>query len=216
MNLRYFLKTVNAIFLFCFFTFDSTAQVYSNKESSTFSFTLGMTSSNLIKDSIKYKTAILFTGGFIYTVVLTEKVNVGLELLYTGKSFKDADKIIKYRYYYIDVPFYLQFKLSESVRLNLGAQYSSFTNSKIIVIDPDGKAGVNSKPYNNIKPSDIGILGGIEINLNKNVSAAARYTLSASTFFEEKNTNFGVFQFSLNYAVYRTHKQFLNRHKENE
>jgi hypothetical protein len=110
----------------------------------------------------------------------------------------------------------LQFKLSESVRLNLGVQYSSFTNSKIIVIDPDGNAGVNIKPYNNIKPSDIGVLGGIEINLNKNVSAAVRYTLSASTFFEEKNTNFGVFQFSLNYAVYRTHKQFLNRHKEKE
>jgi hypothetical protein len=214
MKFKYLVRKTFFISFFCFLTTASNAQVYSNKESSTFSFTLGMTSSNLINDSVKYNSAILFTAGFMYTVVISEKFNLGLELLYTGKSFKDANKIIKYRYFYIDVPLYLQYKLSESVRLNIGAQYSSFTNSKIIVIDSDANSGVKIKPYNNIKPSDVGVLAGVEINLNQNFSIAARYTLSASTFFEEKNTNFGVFQFSLNYAVYRTHKQFLNRHKE--
>ena len=216
MNAHSFLKTCIAILLTCLFSFKATSQVYSNKESSTFSFTVGMTSSNLINDSVKYKSGILCNGGFMYTVVLSDNVNVGLELLYTGKAFKNESPIIKYRYFYVDVPIYLQYKLGENIRFNLGAQYSTFTNSKIIQIDPGSKSGINVQPYNNIKPADVGLLFGIEIDLNTNIALAARYTISASTFYDKNSVNFGVFQLSLNYAVYRSHKQFLNRHKEKE
>lgn len=202
------------ILVLCLFSFKASSQVYSNKPSSTFSFTLGMTSSNLIKDTVKYRSGILFTGGFIYTIVLSDHLNVGLELLYTGKSFKNESPVIKYRYYYIDVPFYLQYKLGDNIRFNLGAQFSSFTNSSIVLLDQASSTGTKTQSYNNIKPADVGVLLGTEIDLSENISLAARYTLSSSTFYDSNKVNFGVFQFSFNYAVYRSHKQFLNRHKE--
>lgn len=215
--LHSFFKTSITTVILCLFLFKGTAQViYSNKESSTFSFTVGMTNSNLINDSIKYRTGTLFNGGFIYTIVLSDKLNVGLEALYTGKAFKNESPIIKYRYFYVDVPLYLQYKLSESVRFNLGAQYSTFTNSKIIILDGASSGGVKIQPYTNIKPADVGVLFGAEVDLTQNLSLAARYTLSTSTFFQKNSINFAVFQVSFNYAVYRTHKQFLNRHKEKE
>ena len=216
MNLQKLFKTSIATLLLCLFSFTSFSQVYSNKESSTFSFTLGMTSSNLIKDTIAHKPGILCNAGFIETVVLSDRFNIGLEALYTGKAFKDVDRIIKYRYFYLDVPLYLQFKASESIRFNLGAQFSQFINSKIIVIDGAAATGVNVKPYNNIKPADYSFLAGAEFDLNENIALAARYTISTSTFFEKKATNFGVFQFSLNFAIYRSHKQLFNRDKEKE
>ena len=110
----------------------------------------------------------------------------------------------------------MQYKLGENIRFNLGAQYSSFTNSKIVQIDQNSSTGVNIQPYNNIKPADVGVLFGTEIDLSKNLALAARYTLSTSIFNDSEQVNFGVFQFSLNYAVYRSYKQFLNRHKEKE
>ncbi len=216
MTAHLFFKTSITTLVLCLFSFNVTAQVYSNEPSSTFSFTIGMTSSNLLKDSVKYKSGILFSGGFIYTVVLNEKLNIGLELLYTGKSFKSETGITKFRYFYVDVPLYAQFKLGENIRFNLGAQYSIFTNSKIIKIDQNSSTGVNINSYNNIKPSDVGVLFGAEIDLSKNLALTARYTMSASTFYDSNQINFGVFQFSLNYVVFRSHKQFLNRHKEKE
>lgn len=216
MSLHAFLKTSITTIVLCLFSFKATAQAYSNTASSTFSFTLGMTSSNRIKDSVEYKPGILCTGGFIYTIVLSEKLNVGLELLYTGKSFKSESALIKYRYFYLDVPVYLQYKLGENIRFNLGAQYSTFTNSKIVQLDQNSTSGVNIQAYNNIKTADVGVLFGAEIDLSKNISLAARYTLSTSTFYDSDQVNFGVFQFSLNYSVYKTYKQFLNRHKEKE
>lgn len=216
MNFNHIFKKSIATAVLCFFSFTIFAQVYSNKESSRFSFTLGMTSSNLIKDTISHKSGILCNAGFSETVVLSDRLNIGLELLYTGKAFKDEERIVKYRYFYLDVPLYLQYKASESIRFNLGAQFSQFINSKILVIDGGATNGINIKPYNNIKPVDYSFLAGAEIDLNDNIALAARYTISTSTFFEKKGTNFGVFQFSVNLAIYRSHKQLFNRNKEKE
>lgn len=216
MNTNSFFKASITIIFLCLFSFKGYSQVYSSNPTSTFSFTLGMTSSNLLKDTVKYRSGILFNGGFIYTIVLSDYLNVGLELLYTGKSFKNESPNIKYRYYYVDVPLYLQYKLGDNIRFNLGAQYSTFTNSSIVVLDQGSSTGTNTKPYNNIKPADVGVLFGTEIDLAENLALAARYTLSTSTFYDSNQVNFGVFQLSFNYALYRSHKQFLNRNKEKE
>ncbi len=198
----------------CLFSFQTFSQVYSNRESSTFFFTVGMTSTNLLNDTMKYKPGILCNGGFIYTVVLSDKLNVGGELLYTGKSFKGIDDpVVKYRYFYLDVPLYLQYKLGDNIRFNLGGQYSVFTNSKVVVVDVRNKNGVDIRPYNNIKPSDVSLIVGTEIDLAENIALAVRYSLSLSTLAKTDQIGFGVFQLSFNYAVYRSHKQFLNRNK---
>src|SRR3989344_3667838 len=214
MNTHSFFKASITIIFLCLFSFKGFSQVYSSNATSTFSFTLGMTSSNLLKDTVKYRSGILFSGGFIYSIVLSDHLNVGLELLYTGKSFKNESPNIKYRYYYVDVPVYLQYKLGDNIRFYLGAQYSTFTNSSIVQLDQASSTGTNTQPYNNIKPADVGVLFGAEIDLTENIALAARYTLSTSTFYDSNQVNFGVFQLSFNYAIYRSHKQFLNQHKE--
>ncbi len=203
--------------MLCLFSFNVTGQeVYTNKESSVFSFTGGMTSSNLIKDSVQYRPDISASAGFVYTVVLTDELNIGIEALYTGKAFRNESPIIKYRFFYIDVPLYLQYKLGDNIRFDLGAQYSTFTNSKIIVIDQASNSGVNSKEFASIKGADYGFLAGAEIDLSENISLTTRYTISGSTFFEKDQVNFGVFQLSLKYTVYRSYKQFFHRQKQKE
>jgi hypothetical protein len=172
-----------------------------------------MTSSNLLKDSISYKPGILFNGGFMYGVSLSDKFNLAANVLYSGKSFKNDSPIIKYRYFFLDVPLYLQYKLGDNIRINLGGQYSWATNSKIIVIDGATSSGVNIINASSIKATDYGFLAGAEIDLTDNISAAARYTISGSTFFEKDKINFGVFQFSFNYVVYRSHNHLFQKEK---
>ncbi len=209
-----FLKTSITTLLLCLFSFNASSQEYSNKVYSTFSFTVGMTSSRLLNDTITYRPGILCSGGFMYTIVLSDKLNIGLELLYTGKAFRTESPITKFRYFYVDVPVYLQYKLGDNIRFNMGGQYSTFTNSKIVLLDQTSANGVNVQPYNNIKPADVSFLAGVELDLNENFALATRYTISSSAFFDKTQVSFGVFQLSLNYVVYRSHKPFLKQHKE--
>lgn len=198
----------------CLFCFKARSQVYTSEPTSTFSFTVGMTSTQCMNDTLTYKPGILCNGGFIYTIRLNEKLNFGTEILYTGKSFKGNDgALIKYRYFYLDVPLYLQYKLGDNIRFNLGGQYSTFTNSKVVVLDVTSKTGVDIRKYNNIKASDIGVLFGAEVDITDNLALAARYTLSTDAFGDSK-VAFGVFQLSFNYSVYKSHKEFLNRKKD--
>lgn len=185
--------------------------VYSSEPSSAFFFTVGLTSSHLINDTNSYKSGILFNGGFIYSVSLTDKSNIVLECLYTGKGLKQESPIIKYRYYYIDVPLYLQLKMGENIRFNMGMQYSTFVNSQIVFLDGSKKNGINIESYSTIKPTDYGFLLGTEIDLTKDLALAVRYTISGSTFFEKNQVNFGVFQLSFNYTAFRTYKQFFHK-----
>ena len=212
------IKFNKALILLLVLYFFSTAvfsqTVYSNKPSSTFYFTVGLTSSNLIKDSLNYKSGILFNGGFIYSVTVSDKINIAGELLYTGKGFKQDSPIIKYRYFYVDIPVYLQLKFSSSIRAIIGAQYSIFANSQVVNFDGSKANGINVTKFNNIKNQDYGFLVGAEINITENLSMAARYTLSTSTFFEKDKINFGVFQLSFNYVAFRTYQQFFHK-KEN-
>jgi hypothetical protein len=215
MKSNFSFKTNSLLILICLFSSFSFSQIiYSNKESSRFSFTVGMTSSNLLKDSIHYKPGILFNGGFMYGISLSDRFNLTANVLYTGKSFKNDAPIIKYRFFYVDAPLYLQYKLGDNIRINLGGQYSWATNSKILVIDGTSSTGTNIKNGSAIKATDYGFLFGAEIDFNESISMAARYTISGSTFFEKDKVNFGVFQFSFNYVVYNSHKNLFHKNKE--
>ncbi|MDF2436705.1 MAG: hypothetical protein K0Q95_1081 [Bacteroidota bacterium] len=187
------------------------AQTYSNKESSILSFTVGMTSSNLINYPVKFRSGILFNGGLVYSLMLNDKFNVGIEALYTGKGFKNESPIIKYRYFFADIPLYLQLKVGGAIRFNLGGQYSIATSGHQILLDPSKENGVRSEKVSPLRTSDYGILGGMEVDLSKQISVGARYTISGSTFFEQDNFNFGVFQFSFKYSPIRTYKVFFHK-----
>ncbi|MCW3072838.1 MAG: hypothetical protein JWO44_2728 [Bacteroidetes bacterium] len=187
------------------------AQTYSSKESSILSFTAGVTSSNLVNDSVHFKPGILFHGGLAYALMLNDRLNAGIELQYTGKAFKNESPIIKYRYYFVDIPLYLQVKAGGSIRFNVGVQYSIATNSQMVTIDPSRANGVNAIKINALKATDYGFLGGIEFDISKDLSIGARYSISASTFFQKNEPNFGVFQLSLKYSPVRTHQVFFHR-----
>ncbi len=190
------------------------AQVYTNTPSSTFSFSIGLTVSDLIKDTLNYTPGILFNGGFVYSLRLSGKLNATVELLYTGKAVKTDNPIVKYRFMYVDIPFYINYNLNENFRVNVGVQYSIFTNSIVSQIDGSNKNGVNNIKYKNIKNNDFSFLLGAEMDLNEKLTFTIRYTLSESTFFGKSKPNFGVFNLAFRYPLSSTYKQFFSK-KEN-
>jgi hypothetical protein len=216
MRIHFTKKALILILVLSFFGIAGRAQTYTNKESSIFSFTAGFTSSNLIKDSVSYKPGIMLTGGLAYSLMLNKWFNVELELLYTGKAFKTESPIIKYRHFFVDIPLFAQVNLSESIRLNLGGQYSIATNSLYVASDPGTSSGVKKYKMDPIKDSDYGFLFGAEIDLNKSIALGARYTLSGSAFFEENGVNFGVFQLSVKYSPIKTYRVFFGKKGEQQ
>ena len=207
-NLKKALVILSVLFLF---NPQLNAQTYSNKESSILSFTVGMTSSNLIKAPVKFKSGILASGGLAYALMLNDRWNVAIEALFTGKAFKNDSPIIKYRYYFTDIPVYAQLKFGENVRVNAGLQYSIGINGQRVTIDPSKANGVNVERIDAIKSSDYGVLAGVEFDISKQLSLGARYTLSGSTFLESNGINFGVFQLSFKYSPIRTYRVFFQK-----
>lgn len=202
---------ITLLVLCCFSNFIFSQDVYSNKESSTFSFTLGLTSSNLYHDTIRYSTGILFNGGFVYTLTFSDKINFGLEALLTGKAIKKDNPIIKYRFGYIDIPLYLQYKFNPTVRANIGLVFSKNFYSRLAYLDGSKTSGVHLKSFQSPIDNDCGILLGIELNLAKDVFIAARYSLSATSMLNSNKPYFGVFQLSFNYVAFRSYKQIFHK-----
>jgi len=211
MQIYFFRKTLIVTFVLNIFGTALFAQSYSTKPSSVFSFTLGLTSSNLIKDTVSYKSGILFNGGVAYSLTLNDHFNIAMEALYSGKAFKTESPVVKYRCYYFDIPLYAQLKLSESIRINAGAQYSIAAGTKKVVLDSTKPSGTRADKISAIKPADYGFLLGAEFDINKFIGIGARYTLSGSTFFEKSAINFGVFQFSVKYSPIKTYKVFFGK-----
>ncbi len=181
--------------------------VYSNKASSTFAFSLGMTSTGLYRDTVSYQQGILFNGGFVYIHSLTEKSNIGVELLYSGKAFKRSSPIIKYRFGYIDLPVYYQYKFSDNIMADIGGQYSKYISSKYYYLDGSRAGGVHPEALSTNLSDDIGILVGVELGLAKNLFISARYTFSTKPFLDKTSAYLGVFQFSFKYVIFRNYKQ---------
>lgn len=207
-----FNKALILIVVFCFFSRTVFSQdVYSNKESATFAFTVGLTSSDLYRDTINYSAGILFNGGFVYTLTFSDKLNGGIELLFTGKALRKEKPLTKYRFGYIDIPLYLQYKFSDGIKANLGIQYSKMLDANYLNIDPSQANGMHKKPLDSNLDNDYGVLLGAEIHLNKNLELAARYTLSAKSFVDKSTPYFGVFQLSFKYIVYRSYKQYFHK-----
>lgn len=181
-------------------------QTYTNYPSVTVAPLIGITSTNLYNDSISYKPGILFSGGFYTGIRLHEKLDLGIELSYTGKAVKTDDPLTKYRFYYVDLPVYLQYKPIPGFRINFGGQYSKFTNSQITNIDGSTSSGSKTEKYINIKDQDFAFMAGADIDINEKLSVGARYTLSTSTFIDPQLINFGVFSLSFKYVLYRSYR----------
>jgi len=218
MKDNFFIKAPLILLLvLLFFYKNSFSQtVYSNTPSARFSFTGGLTVTDLLKDTINYSAGTFFNGGFAYSVRLNDKLNLNADLLYTGKAVKTENPIVRYRYFYVDFPLYLQYNMNDKFRFNLGAQYSIFTNSFVSLIDGSNPNGISNKKYKNIKNTDYGFLFGAELDLNDDFNIGVRYTVSGSTFFAKNQANFGVFNLVLRYTIYKNYRQFFVKKTKEE
>jgi len=208
-------KALIVVLVLCCFTKTFFSQtVYTNKETQSFGFTVGMTSSDIYRDTINYEQGIFFNGGLVYTLSFSDKSNIGMELLYTGKKVKRSKPIMKFAFSYIDVPVYYQLKLSDNFKLNLGIQYSNYVNATYDTLDGSKSNGVHTQPLTTTMGNDFGVLAGLEFGITKNLFVSARYTLSVKSFAETQSPYFGVFQFSFKYVVFRGYKQLFKKRKE--
>ncbi len=205
-------KALILMLVLCFFsTFAFSQTVYSNKEAQSVGFTIGLTSSDIYRDTINYEPGIFLNAGFTYTISLSEKSNLGLELLYSRNAVKRSKPIAKYFFDYVEIPFYYQQKISDNFRLNLGIKYSNFISSTYDTLDGEKSTGVHVQPLKTKMGNDFGILAGIEFGITKNLFAAARYTISAKSFTEDKSPYMGIFQLSFKYVVFRGYQQIFNK-----
>lgn len=163
---------------------------------------IGLTSSEIYHDSLTYKTGINFNGGFYYGLMLNDRLNIAIEAMYTGKGVKTDNPLVKYRYYYLDLPLILQIKPIQGFRINIGPQYSKFINSQIVVLDGSSHSGVNVSKYQDLKDQDLGLLLGMELDVTEKLTVAARYTMSSSLFTDKTTPGFGVFNLTFKYSIY--------------
>lgn len=212
MNKRLQIKALTFLLvLFLYANFSKSQTVYSNKEYARLGVFVGMTSSNLYRDTINYSSGIFVSGGLNYSMWLNDKLNLGVDLMYSGRSVKKESPIIKYRFGYLSVPVYLQYKFSENFRLNLGFEYSKFLNSQYSFIDGSKTSGMHIQSFSSNLDNDYGAFGGIEIDVKKDFTFATRYTYSLKSVTDTKSPYFGVFQFSFGYVINRSHKQVFGK-----
>lgn len=208
----FYIKALAVMLVLCLFTNDINSQtVYSNKEYSRLSLFVGMTSSDLYNDTINYTPGVFFSGGFNYSISLNDKVNIGIDLIYSGRAIKKDSPIIKYRYGYLAIPIYAQFKFSENLRANLGFEYAKFLNSQYSYIDGSKKNGMHIQSFRSNLDNDYGLLVGLEIDIKKDFTLGGRYTYSLKRITDSQSAYFGVFQLSFAYVLNRSHKQFFGK-----
>jgi len=207
-------KALILILVLCFFSFNSKSQiVYSNKETASFAFTVGLTNSNYYNDTISFKSGTLLNGGFAYSLTLSEKTKLGIDLLLTGKAFRKENPIVKFRYGFVDIPVFLQYHLTEDFKFNLGAQYSKNVFSQFVFLDGSKKNGVNVQSFSSAVDNDFGLLAGLEFNFLKDFNLGFRYTISTRAFAAH-TPYFGVFQFAIKYYTWRSNKKYFAKPKE--
>ncbi len=212
MKSFFYTKALTVMLVLCFITNGVNSQtVYSNKEYSRLSLFVGMTSSDLYNDTINYTSGIFFSGGFNYTIRLSEKMNIGIDLIYSGRAVKKDSPIIKYRYGYLAIPIYAQLKFSENLRANLGLEYAKFLNSQYSYIDGSKKNGMHIQSFRSNLDNDYGLLAGLEIDIKKDFTLAGRYTYSLKGITNSQSAYFGVFQLSFAYVLNRSHKQIFGK-----
>ena len=93
MRIKKLNKALIHVLVLCFFTGKMSAQTYSSNPSSTFAFTIGLTNTNLVNDTLGLESGVLYNGGFIYSLMLNNKLNIAVEALYTGKGLKKDSPI---------------------------------------------------------------------------------------------------------------------------
>jgi hypothetical protein len=174
------MKKIVAALACSFFAMSGFAQrYYTNEPSGAILFVAGFNTSRLHTDTAKYTSVKTPMGGLLYSRVLSGKFNVNFGGIYVAKGYNNEKEYAKHRYFYVDIPLYAQYKASDDIRFDLGAQYSIFTNA-VTTNTNGGTHRVSGSA--SLKPADYGFMAGIDAKLNTSLDITARYTRSLSSF----------------------------------
>uniref|UniRef100_UPI00404B4390 porin family protein n=1 Tax=Fulvivirga sp. TaxID=1931237 RepID=UPI00404B4390 len=143
-----------------------------------------------INDS-KYKAGIHV--GIFASADVTEKVDMQIELLYSGKGYQFVETAFSesgnLNLNYITFPLLVGYKATEEIRLSIGPElgYLISANSKF---GPD-RIDVSDKWDNKL---DIGLAAGLDYTLSEKICAGVRYThgfssVVANAYVSDNNGN---------------------------
>ena len=164
------------IFLFAFILFFIAS---SNGQSINYGLSIGANLTNMKGNGIKNSFSAGWFGGGFARIDLSEKWNLKPELLFNYANNKKATNFINYyningnaqaseqiKLSYINVPVLIGYKVSKLLTINVGPQYS------FLVYDDENL--VLSDKAVAVKRNDIGILAGVQVNV-ENVRFFANY-----------------------------------------
>lgn len=175
---------------------------YTNEPSGAILFAAGLNNSRTLHDTASYASVKTPLGGLLYSRVINDRFNLDMGVMYAAKGYNYEKYHTKNRFFYIEIPLYAQYKLSEDVRFDLGAQYSIFTSG--ISTFPNGDTGsgkdhvsINDSPDDNY----YSMIAGVDIKLNDHFDLTAHYTRSLETF--QNKVGFDSFELHLHYYMLR-------------
>lgn len=179
---------------------------YTGEPSSSIFLQGGMTSSDVVHDGAASRRIVSPTAGLVYRLSAHKKINVNLGLQLAGRGFQADKPISKYRFYYFDVPFYMQYKLSDDLRFDFGAQYSTFISGRSTVLDGTKTNGITKiKAGTALIPTEVSSFLGIDFRVFDDVDLSARYVLSLDAF--QKQPSFNSIELRLSYTMVSFYKK---------
>lgn len=124
--------------------------------------------------------------GLVSEIKLVDRFAIQPELLYStqGASYKNIDKEFKNELGYLSIPVLAKIYLSESLSLELGPQASFLLNDR------------KNVDFGDAKTFEFGVVGGLGLNITKNLFIQARYGLGLTEASKEADIKNSTIQLS--------------------
>lgn len=136
-----------------------------------------------------YKKADAITSyhaGLVAEIKLLDRISIQPELLYStqGATYKNAAEEFKNELGYISIPLLAKIYMTKSISLELGPQASFLLSEK------------NKFDYEKSETFELAAVGGLGLNLTKNIFIQARYGVGLTEASKDAKTKNSVFQVS--------------------
>jgi len=136
----------------------------------------------------------LHAGGYL-TLMLSDKLGVQPEILYSGQGAKNGDYTLKVNY--IAVPVLVRFNISDRFSLHAGPQIGILASAKDKVGSADAEDIKDS-----FKSTDIGIAAGLAVDLPMGLNFGFRFVKGMSNISDDADgTNYKQKNYALQFSV---------------
>ena len=124
--------------------------------------------------------------GLVSEIKLVDRFAIQPELLYStqGASYKNIDEEFKNELGYLSIPVLAKIYLSESLSLELGPQASFLLSDR------------KNVDFGDAKTFEFGVVGGLGLNITKNLFVQARYGLGLTEASKEADIKNSTIQLS--------------------